>query len=141
VPATWPTNLPPSPLVGSFADQLGDGRTLPKTTYGVGKRRAFWPGLRKLTVSYNLSFDQYNTLQLFWEITTRRGIDPFYWGVSPIATGFLYTEDGTPLTDENGVPLLSTDLLLVQFGSQPPRRTQAYTSDVFKVDVDLEILP
>jgi hypothetical protein len=139
--AVWPSTMPPSPLITGWQDELADGRIISKTTYGIGKRRALWKGVQKITASYNLTGEQFNLLNIFWEQDTRHGIDTFFWIAPPIIAGYLQTNTYDFLTNENGVPLGLAGYVLVQFGPQPPRRSQAYTQDVFKVDVDIEVLP
>jgi hypothetical protein len=140
--AVWPTSLPFSPLISSYSDQQGDGRTITRTTTGVGKRRAFWIGLKTLSISYNMTGTQYNTLVSFYESTLRQGVDPFFWNGNPSLGGYLYADDGTILTTDAGGPLLSDRDQLVQFATQQPiRRSQAMTEGLFRVDISLEVLP
>jgi hypothetical protein len=140
--AVFPTELP-DPLISDYNDQIGEGRVITKTSTGVGKRRAFWPGLKTVSVSYNLSVAEYLALRYFYEVTLRGGVDPFMW-FNPAEGSFLTTSAGDIITDTfgNAFAVPGGVRLLVQFAPQNPiRRSQAYTSNVVKTDISLEVLP
>jgi hypothetical protein len=138
----WPDGVPQSPLLTGFSMSVADGRMLSKMTTGVGKRRAAWAGLRLVNVSINVTTSQWEILQDFWENTLRHGLDAF-WITEPLSdkAGLFSSGDGM-LEDDAGTPLIATEVILCQFGTQKiPAIDESYTGDLHKVSFVLEILP
>ena len=136
---SWPGFLPQKSLLQGYADSVADGRIESQSTTGIGKRRAFWVGLRRFHVSLNLSQSRWVTLTSFWNVDLRNGIDPFII-IDHTQSGYL-TIDGEIVTIE-GQPIYSTVPILVQFPKDGgPRITETFTADLFRVEFDLEVLP
>lgn len=145
-PPFWPTTLPQKPLLQSFSDTIPDGRVLTKMSSGVGQRRAFWAGIRTLTVSMILTPDQWETLAGFWQQTLQQGIQPFWIEDTLLFDSPMITDgsnDGTAfyLTNEVGLPLFIEAYNLVQFGSTPPQLKEAMSTQYLSVTMSIEVLP
>jgi hypothetical protein len=136
---TWPDDLPATSLLAGYGDMIPDGRSISDMASGLGKRRSFWKGLRTCHIVMNMNTTQWRRLQDFWELDTRRGLDPFAMLDAP--SGGTLTEGGVPLT--SGGSLLTVAVpVLVQFAKgSSPRITEVYRSDLFKVEFDVDVLP
>jgi hypothetical protein len=139
-PPNWPDDLP-TPLIEGFSDGISEGRTMSKPTLGIGKRRAFWKGVRTTLLTMNVDGGQWARLQSFWEVDTNYGVWVFIMD-DPVRAGMsLSTTGGTVITTSGGSPIVLVGQMLCRFGETPPKIDQAYKPDLFKISFPLEVLP
>jgi len=114
----WPPTLPRGLLIDSAIDGMPDGRIRTRTDTGPGKSRLRNPAaIRPLVGDMHMSTTQLQTFRTFVTTTLMQGTLPFHF----------YD------------PLDASDIL-VQFGASLPSWT-ALSADVYRVSLDLEVLP
>lgn len=140
--AIWPAELPSTPQIQGTTKSLGDGRQISKVTTGVGKRRAFWQGVRPIQCSFNMSTDQWKRFERFWEEDTLGGVAPFWIANAVENNAILTDESGSPLlTADGGIPVLDAAYDLAQFGSGAPQINESYTTSYHRITFTIEVLP
>ncbi|MCV9960726.1 hypothetical protein OIU34_02340 [Pararhizobium sp. BT-229] len=138
---SYPADLPP-PLRAAFGEQSGDGRVIFRPDAGPTV-----PGLRFAAVMDIIPFStqlkrwQLGLFDSFYLETLKKGMLPFTMP-EPFTDGYpMLDEEQNTLLDENDVPLLFTETMLVRFADDGlPNRTSLQV-DTFRVSFRLARLP
>ena len=116
--ATWPLTLPTAPDTQGYSETAPD--TLVRTSMDAGPpkvRQRFTAGVRPITLSWMLTRDQVNTLDLFYVSTLRGGSLSFDGLVDP------------------------RTLAIVNFRFTAPPQYAALSPEVWRATTQLEIVP
>jgi len=116
--ATWPLTLPTAPETPGYSETAPN--TLIRTAMDAGPpkvRQRFTAGVRPITLSWLLTREQVNTLDLFY-VSTLRGGSLFFDGLAHPRTGAL-----------------------VNFRFVAPPQYVALGPDVWRATTQMEIIP
>lgn len=140
---TWPFTKEPEGASWNLG--LGGGRSLTPMEIGPpkAKRRSSAIGKPMALVFPDFTADELARFDRFYSEDTAQGALPF-WMADPIYHGeSLLDEAGTPITDENGVPITIAAWWLLLFGDMGNDGPQVSNpdADFFRVEFPVIILP
>ena len=139
----WPAELP-RPERDTWNAQRQDARLKRRSEAGPASyRRRFSFASTAVRLSVLLSRDEKAVFDNFFDITTKKGVTPF-WMPDPTTDGWaLKTSDGAPLLiaggPDDGKPLLLAARWLCVFGDQMPDET--VVGGRFRMSFSVEVLP
>ncbi len=136
----WPDQLP-RPMRQGWQKTLPDGRQSTKNDAGPPRvRRQYSSAVSPVAMTIDVSLDDRECFNRFWEIDTIGGSLPF-WIIDPTLDGVpLMDELGDVLQDDAGNAILMEEWWLVLFDTQsPPAETVIGVR--FRINFGLMVMP